>query len=282
MRQDGKMRGGWLVFGPFVFSSLLMLSACQSPTTMRPEVTQAELMQEQAAQDAMVRQMQAQGGKPKSWKAMKGAQKRFEQVAERVEKSGADMCRKLGLQQHGCYFSFKMATRDDKINAYADGEQIIVSQGMMRFIESDEELALVLSHEMAHNLLRHPASTKNNALAGGVVGLLADVLAASQGVNTRSAFTKMGAQAGVLTYSRGFESEADYVGMYIMAGAGYEIDDVANLWRRFSLQDPEGIYAGKTHPTNPERFVALNKTVTEIDYKRQHRMPLVPEFKPQQ
>ena len=266
----------------FVPASLFVLTACQAPTTARPMVSQQELWQEQAAQEAMANEVRAQGGQPKRWQNLKGARKRFEEAAARIEKSGAEMCRTLGVEQKtGCYFFFEFDSRDETINAYADGKKIVVAGGMMRFIASDEELAMVMAHEMSHNLLSHPAANQTNALAGGFVGLLVDALASSQGMNTQGGFTKMGAQAGVLSYSSDFESEADYVGMYILANAGYDIRNVANLWRRMSVQDSKGIYTGQTHPTSPERFIALNKTVTEIEYKRQHRIPLVPEFKPQ-
>ncbi len=263
-------------------ASLFLLAACKAPTTARPMVSQEELWQEQAAQEAMSNQVKAQGGQPQHWQNLKGSRKRFETAAARIEKSGAQMCRILGVEQKsGCYFFFDLDSRDESINAHADGKKIVVANGMMRFIASDEELAMVMAHEMSHNLLSHPEANQTNALAGGFVGLLADALVSSQGVNTQGEFTKMGAQAGVLSYSRDFESEADYVGMYILANAGYNIRNVANLWRRMSVQDSKGIYTGQTHPTNPERFIALNKTVTEIEYKRKHRMPLVPEFKPQ-
>ncbi len=261
---------------------LLVLSACQAPTTMAPGVTPQELARERAEQEAMVAKIKAQGGAPKPWKESPQMKKQLTRVAERVEKAGAEMCRALGIHlQRECYFYFSYK-RGKEINAYADGENIVVSTGMMAFIESDDELALVLSHEMAHNLLGHPDAATSNAMAGGVVGLLADALAASQGVDTRGQFSQLGAEAGVLRYSRGFEAEADYVGLYIMAAAGYDISNTPYFWRRFSVQDPDGIYGGRTHPSNPERFIALNKTVTEINYKRHHRLPLIPEFQPQQ
>jgi Zn-dependent protease with chaperone function len=267
----------------FAVIALLALSACVQPTAVTPHVTQAELAQEESAQAAMAEQVRMQGGNPQNWQRMRGAAAQFERVGKRVEEAAAQMCRTLGIaQQRPCYYYLEMESRDKSINAHADGEKVVVAGGMMRFVESDEELAMVMAHELAHNLLGHPQSTQQNAMIGGLVGTLADALASSQGINTQGGFGNLGANVAVLRYSPAFEHEADYVGMYIMANAGYDIRNAPDFWRRMSLQDPDGIYIRTSHPTNPERFIALNKTVTEINYKRKHRQALVPEFKPPQ
>ncbi|NBO18897.1 MAG: peptidase M48 Ste24p, partial [Proteobacteria bacterium] len=110
-----------------------------------------------------------------------------------------------------------------------------------------------------------------------LLGVAVDALAGSQGYGTNGEFTKMGASAGVLRYSAPFELEADYVGMYIMARAGFDITQAPGLWRRMSLENPQGIYNSTTHPTHAERFVALNKTINEITSKKKIGMELLPE-----
>lgn len=256
----------------------LALISCQQPTTYAPYATPEEIQAEQLRQQQMVDHVNAQGGTPRNWKRQKDMTKRFELVASRIEASGAAICQELGIPQQGrpCYYYFKMQDSDD-LNAYADGKNVVMFTGMLRFMQSDEEVATVLSHELAHNLMGHPEATQGNAAAGALLGVAIDALAGSQGYSTNGQFSQMGASAGVLTYSVPFELEADYVGMYIMGRAGYDISKAPGLWRRMSLENPEGIYNRTTHPTNAERFVALNKTINEISSKKKIGMELLPE-----
>lgn len=257
------------------------LSACEKPTTYAPQALPHEIQAEQAMQQQMVDKVRAQGGTPRPWRKQKDVSKRFEAVAGRIEAAGAAICQELGLPQQGrpCYYHFKIA-EGDELNAYADGKHVVVYNGMLRFLQNDEELAVVLAHEVAHNLMAHPQSATNNAMVGGLLGIAADALAGSQGIDSQGQFSKLGMNAGVISYSVPFELEADYVGLYIMSRAGFDIAKAPGLWRRMSLENPQGIYNSHTHPTNAERFVALNKTINEIGSKKKIGMELLPEKQP--
>lgn len=156
------------------------------------------------------------------------------------------------------------------VNAYADGDRILVTRGMMRFATEDKELALVIGHELGHNTMGHASKKTTNAM----IGLAADLLAAAAKVNTQGAFTKMGAQA----YSQDFEREADYVGMYYLARSGYPIDGAAAFWRRMATEYPSTIRTSHTasHPATSERYLALDQTSVEIRGKDQSGLPLNP------
>jgi predicted Zn-dependent protease len=80
-------------------------------------------------------------------------------------------------------------------------------------------------------------------------------------------------------YSKEFEAEADYVGLYLMARAGFAIEDTPNFWRRMAIAHPGSVKRGlaASHPPTPERFLALEKTVEEIDAKRARSEALLPE-----
>lgn len=172
-----------------------------------------------------------------------------------------------------CDYPVELADQDI-VNAFADGKKIYVTKGMMRFINDDRELALVISHELAHNTMGHIDKKRGNAMIGGLV----DVLAAAYGVNTQGAFSKMTGAA----YSQDFEMEADYVGLYAMALSGAEVDGVANFWRRLGAANPgsigqQGYFS--SHPSSPERFLAIEKAAAEIKAKRLAGKPLRPEMK---
>lgn len=156
------------------------------------------------------------------------------------------------------------------INAFADGAAVYITAGMLRFTETDNELAIVLAHELGHNVQRHIDAARSNAALGSVF----DILAAAYGVNTRGAFAQMGRQA----YSQDFEAEADTWGVYAMARAGLPIDGVPHFWRRMAAENPgsiDGSY-GSTHPSPPERFLGLEHNVREIQTLKAKGAPLHP------
>lgn len=177
-----------------------------------------------------------------------------------------------------CDFLILLAP-DDVKNAYADGKNIIVYKGMMDFFKSDEEIALVVSHELAHNSMKHIDAKKKNATVGGFFGLLLDVAAATAGVNTNGDFTRLGAGLAGNAYSVSFEQEADYVGLYFMKKANYDINHAAEFWRRMAVSNSQAITMKTSHPTTPERFVAIESTVKEINMKIENGQPLKPELK---
>jgi len=158
------------------------------------------------------------------------------------------------------------------VNAYADGNQIIITQGMMSFAKTDDELALVVGHELAHNSMRHIDAKRLNAFGG----FLIDILFAVLGANTQGAFSNMAAQA----YSQEFEAEADYVGLYINELAGYEIKDAAYFWRRMGVKHPSSIEQNhaRSHPSSPERFVSIEDTINEINQKKSVGEELLPNM----
>jgi len=173
----------------------------------------------------------------------------------------------------GCDYPVLLAN-DDSLNAFADGERIVLMRGMVRFAQSDTELATVIAHELAHNAMEHISSKRGNAM----VGLFADILASIGGVNTQGTFSRLA--AGM--YSQEFEAEADYVGLYIMALSGIEIEGAPYFWRRMAAAHPQAIQQGgflATHPSTPERFLALEKAVEEIKQKQADGKPLRPEIK---
>ena len=137
------------------------------------------------------------------------------------------------------------------VNAYADGRHITVTTGMMRFIERDEELAIIVGHEMAHNTMGHIRKIVGNLILSGWA--------------TR--------------YTRPFESEADYVGMYFSKRAGYDIDNVEAFWRRLAVIHPRNVNRAKTHPIFPDRYLRLEATRKEIEQKIENDVPLFPNFK---
>jgi hypothetical protein len=139
-----------------------------------------------------------------------------------------------------CNYSIEVLN-SDKINAYADGSKLRVTKGMLWFAQDDAELAMVLSHELAHNIMGH---------AGTFASMFYD--------------------------KKSREADADYVGLYIMARGDFEIEKASIFWRRLAAAFPRMIESSSSHPLMPARFLAIRKTTEEIRAKEAKGLPLVP------
>ena len=144
---------------------------------------------------------------------------------------------------------------------------------MMDFIENDEELALVIGHELAHNTCKHIEKTKMNVSLGRLIGA---VLTGITRVDMRDAGEIIGSGA----FSQEFEAEADYMGAYYAARSGFGLSNAANFWRRMALKNPRAIHLrGSTHPSTAKRFLTIKKTLKEIQIKQDENLPLVPNVR---
>ena len=177
------------------------------------------------------------------------------------------------IPELACNYTVVLVNSDD-INAFADGQRVAITQGMMRFVENEQELSLVIAHELAHNSMGHIRSKMGNALIGTLLDIAVGTVT---GISTQGIFSQLANQV----YSQEFEAEADYVGLYIMANAGQEVEGAANFWRRLAAANPGGIKKGamSSHPSTPERFLAIEESTREIKDKIQEGKPLRPEMK---
>lgn len=163
--------------------------------------------------------------------------------------------------------------RSWEINAYTNGSLIQVRSGLLRFIESDDELALVLAHEVGHSIMKHATATKLTMIGGAIVGGVVDAIAG----DTEGTYMRRGIAAGSRRNSVANELQADYIGLYVMARAGYDIGVAAPLWRRMAEYMPDETSPMPTHPAPPARIAAIERTVAEIRAKQASGAPLVPD-----
>jgi hypothetical protein len=143
-------------------------------------------------------------------------------------------------------------------NAEADGKRITVSQGLVDFAGSDDELAYLIGHELSHNLLGHRA-----------------LLDASK-TSRSGLFAGVGANAARI---RATEEQADYYGLYVAALAGYDLRAGANFWRRWGREFPLGtLLRDRSHPANADRVAELDREADEIEAKRRSGVKLMPIY----
>lgn len=268
---------------PSIMSGILLclLAACAAPTTVNPSYSKEEVRAEALEQSRAARLVPDGFVDNKTYSAQEldALAGRLGAVAQKVQLAAGGLCTDITQGRERCIFQVKFAPKEKGINAHADGNQVVVYPALIDFARNDNHLAFVIAHEFAHNILQHVASQQQNVIGGTLIGTLLDVAASTQGFNTGGQFGSLGAQVGGLQYSQAFEQEADYVGLYIIARAGFAIEDAPYFWRAMSEADPQGIYAEGTHPSNPARFIAMNKTISEIRAKQQTGQPLIPNFK---
>ena len=163
-------------------------------------------------------------------------------------------------------YTFKVVD-DASINAFAlPGGPMYVNTGMIVAAKEEGEMAGVMAHEISHVALRHGTAqatkadnpllqlgTLGGAIAGAVIGgPLGGVVA--QGTQT-------GLGAFLLKYSREFETEADVLGSQILARAGYDPNDLANMFRTIEQQSgsggaPEWL---SSHPNPSNRYQRISQ-----------------------
>jgi len=175
-----------------------------------------------------------------------------------------------------CRFNYVIDLDNNTFNAFANGDYMVFSLRMAKWLMQDEiGAAIVFAHELGHNANKHVADKKQNASAGALLGLLVGIY-----VGLPQDMMEVGQSIGATAYSIEYENEADYLSMYILAQAGYNLDDAVNFWRRFAVEVPNSIYStGGTHPSTAERYVRMESTIKEIKDKISKGEKLIPSYK---
>lgn len=168
-----------------------------------------------------------------------------------------------------CFYSIGLQA-SSVANAYANGRRMIFTTGLLSMASSDDELAYVIGHELAHNALGHTSKRAGNFL----IGFLGDAIAGFYGVSTYNILSLV----GNWIFSQEFEAEADYVGIYAAARGGFDISKAVDIERRMGEANPQALehLFWFTHPTSPQRTVAIKATIAEVESKRKRGLPLVP------
>ena len=137
----------------------------------------------------------------------------------------------------GCFGRVHLA-RNPTVNAFSNGEDVVVTTAMLDFVRSDDELALIIGHEMAHFILRHPPMHSS------------DKLLASIGIGS-AVFWKR-------------EEAADRLALRLMAAAGYDLDAAIPFWRRFLGKYDRDPQIFRYHPSLGARERIVREEIAAI------------------
>lgn len=161
-------------------------------------------------------------------------------VVLKVRREGVEREVRL-IPQTACDYDVHLDVSDE-LNARADGSSVHVSSALVRFAATDDELAVILGHELAHNVLEHREILDRQAPARRVLGNLAVAPGRLERV----------------------ERDADRTGLYLMARAGFAYDVAPGFWRRFGAANWRVRWAQWGHPSAAVRAAQLDAVVLEI------------------
>jgi Zn-dependent protease with chaperone function len=186
-----------------------------------------------------------------------------------VEREGQKFTLTLYPQCLPAEYAILVQTQNSKINAYAAPGKIILTQRLVNFCLNDDELALIVGHEMAHQVLGHlirgAAHRELGQMLGEVItaastlslGRLLDWKHFQVDPNVR----QVAQNAVVSVFTQDEEREADIYGAWYAFQAGYDLDRGAAVWERVAAVDEKDpfltTYFLASHPAPTERMVRL-------------------------
>lgn len=207
------------------------------------------------------------------------AGKLVRKIAAELINAVEDYLKKIGRSDYTeNYYDWEFhLINDASLNAWCmPGGKIAMYSGMFAIAEYENDLALVLGHEMAHALLDHSrtkvsAANAKNALSTlgslGAIGL--NFFGFDEEDKITLALTNL-ADLGSELFAfqpagRNHEFEADKLGMMIMHWAGYDISDVPEFWSKVSSNNLNDFDFFKTHPADSKRIAKMEEIVFEIN-----------------
>lgn len=181
------------------------------------------------------------------------------------------------------HWEFNVIDDDKQVNAFAlPGGKVAVYTGIFKAARDTAGLAAVMGHEVAHALAHHGAERMSQGMATQVVLTGASVALGSQSPAAQMGIMQalgLGAQVGViLPFGREQESEADHIGLILMAKAGYDPHAAYDLWQRMeqlNAQSPPEFLS--THPSYDTRQQTIQGWIPEAIkyYQRDKAAPVV-------
>jgi len=162
-------------------------------------------------------------------------------------------------------YYFKVVNASD-INAFAlPGGPMYVNRGMIEAARTEGEMAGVMAHELSHVALRHGTAqatkAQKYAVGAGVAGILGTILTGSPAVGQ---LAQLPIGAYFLKFSREYETEADLLGARIMANAGYDPRDLANVFQTLERQGGGGGGFLSDHPSPKDRYARINQEAQNL------------------
>ena len=159
---------------------------------------------------------------------------------------------------------------DDQANAFAlPGYKIGVYTGLLKYAKNQDQLATVIGHEIAHVIAKHGNERVSSQMATQLgLDIASAVLGGTQDANNAMilAGLGLGVQYGItLPFSRSHESEADLIGLELMAKAGFNPEESVALWVNMSKAGAAPPEFMSTHPSGNTRITQLKERIPKAN-----------------
>ena len=201
---------------------------------------------------------------------------KVEQIGRSIAAATETYLKQNGLERELANFQWEFKLiKDEQVNAFCmPGGKIVVFEGLMPLTATDDELAVVIGHEVAHEVAKHGNERVSQQLLAQFGASIVN-----EALSTKSAAIQtvgntvfgLGAQVGVmLPYSRQHEYEADYIGMIFMTLAGYNPESALSFWQKMSAGGSGNTSDFlSTHPSDANRIAEIQKRLPEMTkYKK--------------
>lgn len=253
--------------------ALLLLSNCGSvPLTGRKQmllVSDAEVLS-----SSLTQYSEFMKSAPASTNAKGKAM--VTRVGQKIATATEQYLKANGLASEVKNFAWEFnLVKDKQLNAFCmPGGKIVVYEGLLNIVSSDDELAVVIGHEVAHAVAKHSNERISQQLLTQY-----GAQALGKALNNKSETIQkignsvygLGSQYGVtLPFSRKHESEADYMGLIFMTMAGYNPQIAVTFWKKMSAGNAGSIPEFmSTHPSDATRINDILKFLPELEkYKK--------------
>ena len=190
-------------------------------------------------------------------------------VGQKIRAAAEKYLNSIGQKEYlnGYEWEYKLV-QSNEVNAWCmPGGKIVVYSGILPITKDESGLATVLGHEVAHALLNHGAQRMSTEMLAQLGAQGVAVATSGKTESTQQIFQQaygLGAQYGaILPFGRSQESEADKVGLTMMAIAGYNPENALSFWQRMSANaggggTPEFL---STHPSDNTRINNITKEI---------------------
>jgi len=250
----------YVVVGLLLSLGLVLAGCASAPYTGRKQMLMVSQEQELALGYQAFQQMKGRS-RPASDPALQETARR---VGERIARAAA---------RPDFRWEFVVFENDRVANAFClPGGKVGIYTGLFKYVQSDADLAAIMAHEAAHVLARHAGERVSQSMLAQVGGMALNVGLGAAGVNPLAGQATMlgyglGSQVGVLLpYSRLQESEADRIGLILMAKAGYDPELALRFWERFATAKKDKTAMPQflsSHPSDAERIKDMRASLQE-------------------
>jgi predicted Zn-dependent protease len=253
---------------PFLMTMALLLTSCGSvPITGRKQlnlVSDSEVLQSSLASYTSFMQTA-------TISTQKTQSAQVTRVGQRIAAATEAYLKAVGLESEIQNFAWEFnLVKSDEMNAWCmPGGKIVVYEGIMRLVGSDDELAVVIGHEVAHAVAKHSNERMSQQVlaqyGANAIGILTSGKSAATQQIAQQVYG-LGAQYGVMQpFSRKHESEADKMGLVLMTIAGYNPDVAITFWQKMAAtttQEPPEFMS--SHPSHATRISDIQKWLPEV------------------